>query len=292
MSSKSHSPVFAPFFEVRGNLGFGGTIPVPKSSMFYRGTGTDQATVISVPSDGQEVILTTEANKSFDYTKGVFTGTGPVFVVTSGDLVQDGFAGMYVNYDQADKRNNLFIIEGADGDVATRHGMGISLDAGDGNTTGFGGDIDIEPGIGGNAITAGGGNINILLSSGGAGGGTDGVMYILEGGGGGNAVFCDVMFNEEKRNATAANDLALQTGNVFVVSGNTQVNTITMIPPFEAGLQITLIFSGTPTVKHNTAGAGKRLFLAGSADFVAAANSVLGFVYDGTQWQETFRKVA
>ena len=93
--------------------------------------------------------------------------------------------------------------------------------------------------------------------------------------------------------ATAANDLTLGAANEFLVSGNTQINAITTAG-WTAGSRVTLIFSGTPTVKHNTAGGGGTavLFLAGSVDFVAAANSVLGLEYDGTQWQETFRKVA
>lgn len=92
---------------------------------------------------------------------------------------------------------------------------------------------------------------------------------------------------------TAANDLTLGAANQFLVSGNTQINAITTAG-WRAGSKITLIFSGTPTVKHNTAGgAGTAvLFLAGSVDLVASANTVLGLQYDGTQWQETFRKVA
>ena len=55
-----------------------------------------------------------------------------------------------------------------------------------------------------------------------------------------------------------------------------------------------LIFSGAPTVKHNTAGgAGTAVMkLEGSVDFAAAADSVLAFTYDGSAWQEESRKVA
>lgn len=92
----------------------------------------------------------------------------------------------------------------------------------------------------------------------------------------------------------SANDLTLGTdGNVFVITGNVQINAIT-IANWQAGSEIILIFSGAPTVKHNTAGgAGTAvLFLSGSVDLVAAANTVLKLVYDGTQWQEVSRKVA
>lgn len=102
-------------------------------------------------------------------------------------------------------------------------------------------------------------------------------------------------FSEDKgADVTAANNLTLGAGgNTFVITGNTQINAITTAS-WQAGSHITLIFTGTPTVKHNTAGgAGTAvLFLAGSVDLVAANNTVLCLVYDGTQWQETSRKVA
>lgn len=91
----------------------------------------------------------------------------------------------------------------------------------------------------------------------------------------------------------AANDLTLGATNLNIVSGNTQINALT-IAGWTAGSQVTLIFSGTPTVKHNTAGGGgtATMLLAGSVDLVAAANTVLTLMYDGTNWQETSRKVA
>lgn len=92
---------------------------------------------------------------------------------------------------------------------------------------------------------------------------------------------------------TAANDLPLPVTQTLLVSGNTQINAIltTNNASFEP---IILIFSGTPTVKNATAGGAgtAQIFLAGSVDFVAAANSVLQLVYDGTQFQEIARKVA
>lgn len=95
-------------------------------------------------------------------------------------------------------------------------------------------------------------------------------------------------------NVASANDLTLGTdGNVFSITGNTQINAIT-IDQWTAGSEIVLIFAGAPTVKHNTAGgAGTAvIFLSGSADLVAAVNTVLTLVYDGTRWQERSRKVA
>lgn len=109
------------------------------------------------------------------------------------------------------------------------------------------------------------------------------------------AIQCNNRFEEDMGiSLVAANDLTLgNDGNNFVVTGNTQVNAITILN-WQNGSHVTLQFTGTPTIKHNTAGgAGTApLFLAGSVDLSAANNTVLGLWYDGTQWQETFRKVA
>lgn len=102
-------------------------------------------------------------------------------------------------------------------------------------------------------------------------------------------------FKEAKgANVAAANDLTLGTdGNTFTITGNTQINAITTAN-WNAGSRVFLIFSGTPTVKHNTAGGGGTavLLLQGSADLSAAANTVLGLLYDGTSWHEVSRKTA
>lgn len=92
---------------------------------------------------------------------------------------------------------------------------------------------------------------------------------------------------------TAANDLTLGATNFNVVAGSTTINAL-LTAGWTAGSAVTLKFSGAPLVKHNTAGgAGTAvMFLAASLDFQAAADSILGLVYDGTQWHETFRKVA
>ncbi len=101
--------------------------------------------------------------------------------------------------------------------------------------------------------------------------------------------------NEKKGiDVASANDLTLgMDGNVFVITGNIQINAIT-VANWQAGSKVTLVFTGTPTVKHNTVGGGGTavMLLAGSIDLVAAVNTVLGLTYDGTQWQETYRKIA
>lgn len=92
----------------------------------------------------------------------------------------------------------------------------------------------------------------------------------------------------------AANDLTLGTdGNLFSITGNTQINAITTAN-WQAGSQIAFIFTGTPTLKNNTAGgAGTApMLLAGRVDFTATAGDYIGLQYDGTNWYETNRKLA
>lgn len=91
----------------------------------------------------------------------------------------------------------------------------------------------------------------------------------------------------------AANDLTLgNVGNVFHITGATQVNAITTTN-WQAGSEITLIFDSTPTVKNNTAGGGGTavMLLSLGIDFSATANDVLKLVYDGTSWFEVSRSV-
>lgn len=92
----------------------------------------------------------------------------------------------------------------------------------------------------------------------------------------------------------AANNLTLGLGNVFLVSGATQINAIT-ISGWQAGSSpIYLVFSGAPLVKNNTAGGAgtATILLAGRTDFQAAAGDVLSLLYDGINWYETNRSLA
>lgn len=95
----------------------------------------------------------------------------------------------------------------------------------------------------------------------------------------------------------AANDLSLglqdNGGNLYKVTGNTQINGIATAS-WQVGSRVVLWFTGTPTIKHNTApSAGFVAFLLqGSADLVAANNTFLEVIYDGTNWQELKRKTA
>jgi Pectate lyase superfamily protein len=92
----------------------------------------------------------------------------------------------------------------------------------------------------------------------------------------------------------AANDLTLGLdGNLFSITGNTTINAITTAN-WQAGSRIAFIFTGTPTLKHNTAGGAgtAKILLSGSVDYVAAANDYISLQYDGTVWHEANRKLA
>lgn len=93
-------------------------------------------------------------------------------------------------------------------------------------------------------------------------------------------------------NVASANDMTLGTdGNFFIITGTTQINGIATAS-WIAGSQICLLFDNALTIKNaGTPGAGfASILLSKSIDFLTANNTVLGLVYDGTQWQETFRK--
>lgn len=92
----------------------------------------------------------------------------------------------------------------------------------------------------------------------------------------------------------AANNLVLGAdGNLFKITGNTQVNLLADTNR-QFGDCVTLWFTGTPTVKHNTAtaGANKQIKLAGAVDFVATADDTLTLRYcSDSVWREVSRAV-
>jgi hypothetical protein len=108
----------------------------------------------------------------------------------------------------------------------------------------------------------------------------------------GTSWFNGAVHNVKGANIASAADLTLTT-NSHTITGTTTINALTILP-FVAGDHITLVFTGATTVKHNTAGGvGTAVFkLAGSVDFVTAADTVLGLYYDGTVFQQTFEKHA
>lgn len=92
-------------------------------------------------------------------------------------------------------------------------------------------------------------------------------------------------------NAASTNDMTLaEDGNYFVVTGNTQINTIDETD-WTSGSIIVLHFASNPVVKHNTAGAGASLALSGSADFNSTSGDMLVLMYDNVVWREISRTI-
>ena len=95
----------------------------------------------------------------------------------------------------------------------------------------------------------------------------------------------------------SANNLTLGAdGNVFEITGTTQINLIANTN-WSNGAEITLMFTSTPTVKQaqTTSGANITILLAGAVDFVASADDVLTLMLGeigGVQaWREKCRSV-
>lgn len=94
----------------------------------------------------------------------------------------------------------------------------------------------------------------------------------------------------------SANNLVLGLGNVFEITGTTQINLISNLS-WQNGSQVTLLFTSTPTVKHNQATSTTNITiqLAGAVDFVATDGDTLTLVLSeigGVQaWREVSRAV-
>lgn len=111
----------------------------------------------------------------------------------------------------------------------------------------------------------------------------------------GVATFAARVLNKQGADVASANDLVLGSdGNVFEITGNTQINHIANTG-WQNGSEVTLLFTSTPTVDHAnaTSGANITILLDGAVDFVAAAGDRLKLMLceiGGTQaWRETGR---
>jgi len=113
----------------------------------------------------------------------------------------------------------------------------------------------------------------------------------------GNVSIVDRPFRTQGADVASANDLTLGFGgDSFEITGTTQINAIATAT-WQNGSMITLLFTSTPTVKHNTAGSTGTavILLAGAADFVATAGDTLSLILSeigGVQaWRETSRAI-
>ena len=86
----------------------------------------------------------------------------------------------------------------------------------------------------------------------------------------------------------SANNLTLGAdGNLFTISGTTQINLIDSTG-WSAGSRVTLIFSGALTVKNNqtVSGSNKPIILNTNNDYTTTAGYTLDLIYNGTAWYD------
>lgn len=89
----------------------------------------------------------------------------------------------------------------------------------------------------------------------------------------------------------AANNLTLPAnGNVFIISGATQINLLD-ITGWQDGSIVTLLFSSNPVVKHgqSLSGSFRQILLSGSVDFSATSNDTLMLQLISGSWFEIGR---
>ena len=194
-------------------------------------------------------------------------------------------------------------VGGAGGTLALVGGAGGAA-SGATDTGGAGAAITITAGAGGAGDTGGvGANITLTAGAAGTGGNVAGGIITFTAGaatGTGTVGYVRTTSRLEYNQGAdiaSANDLTLGAdGNIFEITGTTQINAITTAG-WQNGAQIVLLFTSTPTVKYNTAGgAGTAVCLLASAtDFVASAGDTLTLVLSeigGTQaWREIGRAV-
>jgi hypothetical protein len=112
---------------------------------------------------------------------------------------------------------------------------------------------------------------------------------------GGSVTLSGRLLAKQGADVSSANDLTLGSdGSLFEITGTTQINAITTTG-FQIGTEVTLLFTSTPTIKHNTAGGASTavILLTGSSDMVATAGSRIKLFYSelgGTNaWREISR---
>lgn len=155
--------------------------------------------------------------------------------------------------------------------------------------------LTTQVGIDVDALTAASTNnigVRIAAPSGGAT-----ANYALQITGAGTFITAGRILGAQGADVASANNLALGSdGNVFEITGTTQINLISNVG-WQNGSKITLLFTSTPTVKHNqtTSSTDITIQLAGAADFAATAGDTLTLVLSeigGTQaWREIGRAV-
>lgn len=109
----------------------------------------------------------------------------------------------------------------------------------------------------------------------------------------GSATISGRTITAQGANVASANNLTVGTdGNLFVITGTTQINLLDSTG-WTTGSMVFLRFSDNLTVKHGqtTSGVYKLINLAGSADFSATLSDVLMLILVGGEWHEVSRTV-
>lgn len=219
---------------------------------------------------GDEIVVsggTLRGKQFFDVAGNLVGEIGRV------DLGGGNFVNVFTLYEIAgDVAYSLGVRNSAAALVAQLHGLGIRL-GNDTSDTATGKFIDVADGAGGKRFSVNG---------------TTGALETI----GQIKTTAGRLQAAKGANVVAANDLTLGTdGNLFIITGNTQINAITTAN-WQAGAEITLHFTGTPTIKHNTAGGAgtARIKFEAATDLAATATTKIDLRYDGTDWLATASK--
>lgn len=120
------------------------------------------------------------------------------------------------------------------------------------------------------------------------------IMYnIYDNGFGGNSKYRHTDHRKGNNVASATTVTLGYDGNFFIITGTTTIAGI-VTTGWPAGSEVTLQFSGALTLTHNSGAPGTNavaFLLNGATNMTTAANNVVTFIYNGTNWIEKCRKV-
>lgn len=172
---------------------------------------------------------------------------------------------------------------GRGGDYGFTAGNGAAASATGTDVGGRGGTVTLTGGNGGNATvgssTTGGAAGNITLAAGSAGTGTtaNGATGFVQ-------VSVGSLRHANSQNVASAATMLLTAGNLFHITGTTNIDTLNNCTSAENGRVVYLIFDDILTV-----GDANNLKLAGA--FVTTASDTLSLACDGSNWYELGRSV-
>lgn len=111
---------------------------------------------------------------------------------------------------------------------------------------------------------------------------------------GGSLLMNGRILGKQGADVASANNLSLGTdGNTFEITGTTQINLLSNVG-WQNGSRVTLMFTSTPTVKHNqaTSGSNITILLNGAADFIATAGDIIDLVLSEIGGVQAWRQPA